>query len=85
VGGATRGERTHLSAKLRELRQARFLSQAELARKAGVSVMTIKRLESGLSKPYGRTIRLLAAALAIEAAQLAVPQDIRLGTRNKAR
>jgi transcriptional regulator with XRE-family HTH domain len=74
-----------LSATLRQLRQAHFLSQAELAKQAGVSVMTVKRLESGLTTPYGRTIRRLAAALGVEASQLALPGDVKVRGRGTAR
>jgi DNA-binding XRE family transcriptional regulator len=74
AGASSTGE--ELSAKLRRLRHARFLSQAELAKRAGVSAMTVKRLESGLTQPYGRTIRLLAAALAVEPSQLASPREV---------
>ena len=35
--------------RLRELREDRLMSKAELARKAGLSALTIDRVESGLS------------------------------------
>ncbi len=48
---------------LKEIREARFLSQRDLAEKAGVSVDTISRIERGLHHPRLCTIRWLAAAL----------------------
>ena len=48
---------------LRQLRDAAFLSQRELADKAGLTVATVNRIETGKSKPLRRTIRKLAKAL----------------------
>jgi transcriptional regulator with XRE-family HTH domain len=52
-------------ARLAALRQSRFLSQAELAKLAGVSKTTINRLEHG-GHAQGRTVRKLAQALGVE-------------------
>ena len=35
--------------KVKKIRESRLISKAELARKAGVSVLTIQRVENGLS------------------------------------
>ncbi|MFC2044058.1 helix-turn-helix transcriptional regulator [Chloroflexota bacterium] len=51
---------------LKELRLKHYLSQAELARKAGLSTATINRLENGRRKPNFHTIRVLAKALGVE-------------------
>ncbi len=48
---------------LRALREARVLSQRDLAALAGVAEATIVRLESGNAKPNFATLRKLAAAL----------------------
>ena len=51
-------------ARLRELRRRRGLTQAELARQAGLSAATVARLEHGTRAPCrGRTLARLAAAL----------------------
>jgi transcriptional regulator with XRE-family HTH domain len=55
---------------LKELRLKNYLSQAELAHKAGLSMATINRLENGRTKPVFKTIRVLAKALGVE------PRDI---------
>lgn len=59
--------------RLRELREARYLSQRALAEKAQVSVPTIVRLEAGFDKPTWQTINRLAAALDVEPSELATP------------
>jgi len=55
---------------LKELRENAFLSQMEMAEKAGLSKRTVNRLERGLEKPRFRTIRKLAAALGVEPADI---------------
>lgn len=57
-------------ARLRQIRQRRFLSQAELAEKAGIGENTIRRLELGQTEPRGRTVRRLAEALGV------TPEDL---------
>ena len=51
---------------LKELRFKNYLSQAELAHKAGLSTATINRLENGRRKPIFNTIRVLAKALGVK-------------------
>ena len=50
--------------KLLTLRKQRNLTQTELAEKAGVSVRTIQRIESGI-EPKGHTLKTIAKALEI--------------------
>ena len=57
--------------KLRSLRERLFLTQPELAEKAGISHITLNRLENGKQKPSFKTIRKLAKALGVE------PEDIK--------
>ena len=57
-------------AKLRDLREARFLSHRELAQRAGVSPTTVLNLEGGQGEPQRRTIRKIAKALEVEPAEL---------------
>lgn len=55
--------------RLRALREARALTQAELAANAGVARGTVNRLEQG-HDGYPPTIRKLAEALQVEPAEL---------------
>jgi transcriptional regulator with XRE-family HTH domain len=64
------------SANLRRVRLAAFLSQAELGRRSGVHAITITRLESGRTAPSTRTVRALAAALAVPPNELATPEEV---------
>ena len=57
--------------RVRELRLARGLSQAQLAEMSGLSVRTIQRIERG-ANPGLESMRLLAAALDVELAELGV-------------
>lgn len=61
---------------LRRQRLEHYLSQAELARRAGVHALTITRLEAGTSAPSTRTVRALADALGIEPRELAAPGEV---------
>jgi len=61
---------------LRRLRQEQFLSQAELARRAGLHALTITRLEAGTTAPATRTVRALADALGVEPRELATPHEV---------
>jgi transcriptional regulator with XRE-family HTH domain len=56
--------------RLRILRENLFLTQSELAIKAGISHITLNRLENKKQKPSFKTIRKLAKALGVE------PSDI---------
>jgi transcriptional regulator with XRE-family HTH domain len=61
---------------LRRRRLAQFFSQAELARRSGLHVLTISRLEAGRAKPSTRTVRALAGALSIPPGELATPEEV---------
>jgi transcriptional regulator with XRE-family HTH domain len=57
--------------KVRSAREQRFLSQRELAAKAGVNHNTIWRIEGGNSvEVHPRTIRKIAEALSVDPASL---------------
>jgi DNA-binding XRE family transcriptional regulator len=56
--------------KVRELREKRVLTQAELAHKAGVRAATVADIEGGKHQPRPSTIRKIAAALDVK------PQDL---------
>lgn len=56
---------------LKAWRRKRFVSQSELAVKAGVSKLTVTRLESGRpTRPHPRTVRKLAMALDVRPEQI---------------
>jgi len=59
----------HLT-RLREARNLAFLTQRELAEKAGMTQATIARLETGQTKARPTTTRRLAQALGIEPKEL---------------
>ena len=61
---------------LRQLRLERYLSQAELARRAGLHALTITRLEAGTTAPSTRTVRALADALGVDPRDLATPHEV---------
>ncbi len=60
--------------RLREQREAQFLSQVDLAKKAGVTEKTIIRLEKGRSGPKWQTLRKLAEALGVKPGELALKE-----------
>lgn len=51
--------------RLRELREDRLMTQAELAERAGVTKLTISRLERGAHRPRFSTTKKLAGALGV--------------------
>ena len=57
-------------ARLKRARERAALSQGELAKKAGVSRVTVARVEALLDEPQPRTIRKLAQALGLGPAEL---------------
>ncbi len=61
---------------LRRLRLASFLSQGELARRAGLHAVTLTRLEAGTTTPSTRTVRALAETLGVEPRELATPDEV---------
>ena len=63
--------------RIRRLRDAAYLSQAEVALKAGVSRAVLSRLENDLAVPIQRTVRRLAEALGVDPHELAQPSELR--------
>jgi transcriptional regulator with XRE-family HTH domain len=61
---------------LRRLRVDRFLSQRELARRAGLHSVTLTRLEAGASAPSTRSVRALAATLGVQPRELTTPGEV---------
>ena len=56
--------------KLRALREARFLSHRDLAKRADLSPTTVLNLEAGRVEAQRRTVRKLAEALGVGPAEL---------------
>jgi len=65
---------------IRELRLRKLLSQRELAERAGVSETTIVKLELGATRPHPSTLRKIAAALGIEAEEMAQLASVEVKT-----
>ncbi|GEM_PF-4176106 len=68
--------------KLRDARVQAFLTQAELAEKADVSIATVSAIERGVERPTVRTARKLAKALGVRPQELDEAVDY-LGHRRK--
>ena len=60
-----------LGAAVRELRQEAGFTQEELAHRAGLTTGTLSVIERGRANPTWATVRALAAALGVTAAELA--------------
>lgn len=58
------------AAKLKRLREDQVLSQRELARMAGLTQMTVWRLENGFSEAHPQTIRKIAGVLGVAPREL---------------
>ncbi len=57
-------------AKLKRLREENVLSQRELARMAGLTHVTVWRLENGYREAHPQTIRKIAGVLGVEPKEL---------------
>jgi transcriptional regulator with XRE-family HTH domain len=55
-------------------RERALLTQQELAERAGIGLTTLNRIENDHAEPHFRTIRKLAKALNIDAANL-IPKE----------
>ena len=63
------------AAKLKSLRQENVLSQRELARLAGLTYVTVWRLENGFENAHPKTIRKIAGVLGVEPKELVKKED----------
>ncbi len=63
--------------RVRRLREMRYLSQAELALKSGISKNTLNRIETAKAGAIPRTVRRLAAALDVEPGALASMDELK--------
>jgi transcriptional regulator with XRE-family HTH domain len=66
-----------LKLRVKELREARGLPQAELARLAGCAIPTITRLERGEGRPNRADLERFAAALGVTVEDLIDPAPSR--------
>jgi DNA-binding XRE family transcriptional regulator len=60
----------YIGERLRDLRKRALMSQRELAKRSGVGVTTIVRIERNQVEPQGATIRKLAEALGVQPREL---------------
>lgn len=58
---------------LKKIREAKYLTQEELAEKSGISVRTIQRIEAG-TEPKGYTLKTLAATLDVSEKELLISE-----------
>lgn len=59
--------------RLLTLRESQVLTQAELAQRAGISELSVHKIETGQQQPRPATIRKLARALKVKPAELMEP------------
>jgi transcriptional regulator with XRE-family HTH domain len=65
LGGTTEDQPDHPGHDIRRAREAAGLSQAELGRRSGLGVRTVRRVEAGQGSPEGRTIAALRRVLGL--------------------
>lgn len=63
-------KKSHLSTRVKELRNQKGLSQETLAEESGLSLRTIQRIENGESNPTGDTLKRLSRALNVNPDEL---------------
>jgi len=64
-----------LAQKVKELRNGKALSQEELAKKSGLSLRTIQRVENGETEPTGETLKRISRILNINPSELIGNRD----------
>ncbi|HVQ60363.1 MAG TPA: helix-turn-helix transcriptional regulator [Solirubrobacterales bacterium] len=69
---------------LRELREGKGLSQEAVARRTGMHLTGINRLENGRTNPTWGSIKRVAAALGVSVAEVANRAEAVEGTKEKA-
>lgn len=73
----------NIGARIVALRLSQRLSQADLARKAGLSLTLVQSVESARKSATIRSLALLAAVLDVDLAALLVPPSATPGTKSK--
>ncbi len=69
-----------IGARVREVREGRALTQQEVARRAGLAMDAVSRIENGYRKPRPSTLQRLAEALDVAVERLTGAMD--LGSRS---
>ena len=65
-----------LGERVRRLRTEKSLSQSEVAAAAGVTKLTISRIERDIKFPHPKTLRNIAEALGVQPSDLADPDEV---------
>ncbi len=73
-----------ISANLLQLRTEREMTQAEVAKRAGISLVAYRNLETGQSVPKPETLRELARAFGVSVRELLAPSPSLAGVRFRA-
>lgn len=68
--GTAVAEKSKFAVRLKELREAAKLSQAELAAQVGLTKFTIAKMEQDLRKPSWKSLQAIAKALNVAASAL---------------
>jgi len=63
-------KRSHLSARVKDLRNQKGMSQEILAEESGLSLRTVQRIENGESNPTGDTLKRLSNSLQVNPDEL---------------
>jgi len=63
-------KKSHLSSRVKELRNRKGISQETLAEESGLSLRTIQRIENGETNPTGDTLKRLSSALNVNPDEL---------------
>jgi transcriptional regulator with XRE-family HTH domain len=69
--------------RLKELRKKAGLSQAKLAKRAGMHLFGVTKLEQGYREPTWATVQALAEALGVECTAFTETRKTRATRRNK--
>jgi transcriptional regulator with XRE-family HTH domain len=76
---ASRGADQALAGALRHLREARGVTQEEVAHRAGLTVTAVARVERGRTDPAWSTVLRIADALGVSLAELGAAVEARRG------
>ncbi len=68
-----------IGARVREVREGRALTQQEVARRAGLAMDAVSRIENGYRKPRPSTLQRLAKALDVAVERLTGAMDLGSG------
>ncbi len=70
---------TAFSNQIKQQREQKGLSQEEVARRAGINIRTLQRIEKGKTSPYGATLRAISEVLDLDMHSTSLsPEDRKL-------